>query len=131
MKKDPKIFLFHILESCHAVEKYIQDVGEDDFRRNEEKQDAVIRKIEVIGEAVKNLPLDFRKDYPQVDWKGAAGMRDVLIHDYFGVDLKLLWRVAHELPNFKKQIQDIFDSLGGQEFLKLNNIWEKNQEKNN
>ncbi len=120
MKKDPKIFLLHIIESCQSIEKYITGVSKEDFEHNEEKQSAIIRKLEIIGEATKNLPANFRKQYPQVDWRGAAGMRDVLIHDYFGVDLKLTWRVAKELPIFKEQVKKILDELGGQTILDLN-----------
>ncbi|MCG2689905.1 DUF86 domain-containing protein [Candidatus Parcubacteria bacterium] len=120
MKKDFKIFLAHIIESCNFVEKFIINVSKDEFKRNEEKQSAVIRKIEIIGEATKNLPLSFRKQHPQIDWKGAAGMRDVLIHDYFGVDLNLTWKVAQELASFKKQVEEVLDGLGGQRILDLN-----------
>jgi len=119
MKKDPKIFLFHIIESCKAVEKYTAGLSKENFQQNEEKQDAVLRKIEVIGEAVKNLPSDFRKQYPQIDWKSKAGMRDILIHEYFGVDLNLVWKAVEELPAFRIEVAKILEGLGGQEALGL------------
>lgn len=119
MKKDCKIFLAHIIESCRAIEKYTEGLSKENFQQNEEKQDAVIRRIEIIGEAVKNLPLDFRKQYPGTNWRGKAGMRDVLIHDYFGVDLNLVWGTIQELTAFKEGVVKILDELGGQEMIDL------------
>lgn len=87
MKKDPKIFLEHILQSIEAIEDYVKDLTKDDFLNSPIVQDAVIRRIEIIGEASKNLPEDFKNEHPEVLWKDIAGMRDILIHKYFGIDL--------------------------------------------
>jgi len=71
-----------------------------------------LRRLEVIGEAVKNLPLDFREKYPNIDWKKIAGLRDVLIHAYFGVSLERIWVIVKDdLPDLKKKIKKILDDM--------------------
>lgn len=109
MKKDPKVFVSHIIESIKAIEKYTHTLSEQDFLESTEKQDAVMRRIEIIGEAIKNLPEDFQKQYPAIPWQDIAAMRNKLIHEYFGVDLALVWEVVKtDLPTLKKQIEKIF-----------------------
>lgn len=94
MKKDLKIFIGHILESIDDIENYTRDLSYGEFLNRKEKQDAIIRKLEIIGEAIKNIPDDFKLANPQIAWRKIAGMRDVLIHEYFGVDLELVWATA-------------------------------------
>lgn len=96
MKKDPRIFIEHVLECIEKIEEYVKDATKDDFFRSTQLQDAVIRRIEIIGEAIKNLPMEIKEKYPDIAWKDIVGMRDVLIHGYFGVDLELTWKVAKE-----------------------------------
>ena len=75
-------------------------------------QDAVIRRLEIIGEAVKNIPFSFRKEYPKIPWKKISGLRDILIHEYFGVDMRLVWRITKkDMPEFKKRISDIIEKF--------------------
>lgn len=108
MKKDYKVFLNHILESIDLIEKYAEGQNKDSFENSIQLQDSIIRRLEIIGEAVKNLPKEFREKHPNISWKKIAGMRDVLIHEYFGVDVGLTWDVVEEeLPNLKYDIQDI------------------------
>lgn len=96
MKKDPQVFIDHILECIGLIEGYLRDKTVDDFLGSTQLQDAVIRRIEIIGEATKKLPLDFKEKHPDIPWKEMAGMRDIIVHEYFGVDIKLTWRVATE-----------------------------------
>lgn len=106
MRKDPKIFLKHILESVKAVEDYVRGVEIKDFLRSGKTMDAVVRRIEIIGEATKNLPADFKLNSPHIPWKKIAGMRDNLIHEYFGVNEDLVWKVVKkDLPELKKEIE--------------------------
>ena len=108
MKKNGKIFLTHILESINLVEEYLKGKRKLDFLNTKQLQDSVIRTIEIIGEAIKNIPNDIKKNYSQIPWKEITGMRDILIHHYFGVDLDLTWQVIEkDLPRLKRQISDI------------------------
>ncbi|MBS3118571.1 DUF86 domain-containing protein [Candidatus Woesearchaeota archaeon] len=108
MKKDAEIFLEHILESIEKIESYTAGVSEKKFKSSDQIQDAVIRNLEVIGEAAKNVPADFRGKFPEIRWKEISGMRDILIHQYFGVDLDIIWKIiSDDLPKLEKAIKSI------------------------
>jgi len=108
MKKDVKIFLEHVLEAINLIEEYIKDKKKSDFLESKQLQDSVIRRIEIIGEAIKNIPGDFKSIHKNIPWKEIIGMRDILIHQYFGVDLELTWEVIKtDLSTLKKQIISI------------------------
>jgi len=105
MKKEPKIFLQHILESIEKIEEYAKNVTEKEFFDDYEKQDAIVKRLEIIGEAVKNLPDSLKNKHPNVPWKNIAGTRDILIHEYFGIDTDLIWEIVRKnIPRLKKQI---------------------------
>ena len=108
MRKDPEIFLAHILEAIDLIEGYSEGKTLEEFIESRQLQDAIIRRIEIIGEAVKNLPEDFKSDHPEIAWQKIAGMRDVLIHQYFGVDLALTWDVVQsDIPDLKLKISQL------------------------
>jgi len=112
MKTDHSAFLNHILDAIKKIEKYIQGIEEETFKKNDLVQDGVIRQIEIIGEAVKRLSDDITSQSPQVPWQDIAGMRDKLIHDYFGVDIDTVWlTVQKDIPEFKKEIIGIIQRL--------------------
>ncbi len=108
MKKDINIFLEHILESINLIEEYVRDKKKSDFLQSKQLQDSIMRRIEIIGEAIKNIPDDFKEKNNKIPWKQITGMRDILIHQYFGIDLNLTWEVIEkDLPKLKKQIISI------------------------
>jgi len=115
MHRGDKEFLLDILEACKRIQRYIKELNYDEFFKNEEKQDAVIRNIEVIGKAVKNISANLKEKYSKIDWKKIAGMRDKLIHFYFGVKLEIVWVVAtKEMPDLEKNIMTILKNEGWQ-----------------
>ena len=105
MIKDPKKFLEDILFSIERIEKMTDGLSELEFRHNIEKQDAVLRRLSVVGEAAKNLPKELTAKYPNVKWKDIIGMRDILIHEYFDIKLDRVWlAIIDNLPILKKEI---------------------------
>ena len=108
MKKDDKVYLRHILDAIKLIEEYIKNKDYEDFKNIRMLQDAVIREIEIIGEATKNLSTDFINKYQEIPWRKMAGMRDRLIHGYFGVDLAAVWdTTTKDIPSLKERLQKI------------------------
>jgi len=114
MRKEPGIILKDILESIGRINRYIGNMTEEQFRTREETQDAVMRRIEIIGEAAKRLPSEFREQHPDIPWKQIGAMRDVLIHEYFGINIERVWETAKsDLPGLKEKIWKILESIHG------------------
>lgn len=110
MAKDNQVFIGHIFESIQAIQKYCKEVKKKDFFEDEQLQDSVMRRLEIIGEAVKKISPDFKNRYKEIEWQKIAGMRDVLIHDYFGIDIKLVWNtIKKDLPKLKKQVKELIN----------------------
>jgi uncharacterized protein with HEPN domain len=108
--KDPRVYLQHILEAIDDIEAYASG-GAERFSNERMVQDAVIRKLEVIGEATKQLPDVVKQTQPDVPWREIAGMRDKMIHDYFGVNLDIVWAVVErDMPPLRRVIEALLAS---------------------
>ena len=112
-EKNPKIYLQHILDCLDAIENYTRGIkSKDEFFASKMIQDAVIRNLEIIGEAAKQIPENVRQQHPKIEWKKMAGLRDILIHNYLGVDLSEVWVIiAERLPQLKAELQEIAKRL--------------------
>lgn len=110
MEKDYKAYLSHIFDSISLIEQYIGNMTFEEFEKDKKTVDAVIRNFEIIGEASNKIPKEFRDKYPLVPWKTLIGLRNVLINNYMGVDVKAVWEnIKQHLPELKKQIKFIFE----------------------
>lgn len=106
--RDQSLFLDDILESIERIEEYTQNITFETFLEDKKTFDAVIRNLEVIGEASKCLSKEFKEENSEINWRGVAGMRDKLIHGYFGIDPKIVWKtIQKRLPELKIQIKGI------------------------
>ena len=112
MKREVGDYIEDIIGALSKSTKFIAGMEYEDFIRDDKTVFATVRAIEVIGEAVKNIPEDVKKEYPEIPWRDMAGMRDKLIHEYFGVDLRRVWKTVEEeipplRPLFEKMLKDL------------------------
>ncbi|RLJ06837.1 MAG: DUF86 domain-containing protein [Candidatus Aenigmatarchaeota archaeon] len=112
MKRDYYDYMNDILNSIKEIEDFTRNMNFDDFVNDRKTVNAVIRSLEVMGEAAKKIPEEIRKSYPEIPWKRIAGMRDKLIHEYHGVDLEIVWVViTEEIPPLKSKIEKILSDF--------------------
>jgi len=112
MTRGPAILLGDILHAADLIATCTDGLTFEQFASDVEKQDAVARRLEVIGEATKKLPLELRDQYPLVPWRDIAGARDILVHEYFRIDLELAWQmVRHDVPRLAEQVRLILGAL--------------------
>jgi len=105
-----KLFIEDILESIEKIQRYIKNLDYEKFKDNELVADAVIRNLEIIGEASKNIPDNIRAKYPNVPWRRMIGLRNITAHEYFGVDLNIIWEIiTTNLPETKPKIELILE----------------------
>jgi uncharacterized protein with HEPN domain len=111
MSFTPREYLRHILAETEFLLDQSRDLSRDAFETDEVLRRAFVRSLEVIGEATKKLPMGFRSDHPEVEWRQIAGMRDRLIHGYFGVDYDLVWEVVKEkVPELQRKVRQLLES---------------------
>ena len=104
-------FFQDIVEAINRIQSYIDKMNYDEFLEDMKTQDAVVRNIEIIGEAVKNISSDFKEKHEDIEWKKIAGMRDKIIHFYFGVNWDIVWDVIkNKIPNLEKEIKTVIES---------------------
>jgi uncharacterized protein with HEPN domain len=112
MKRNHLIFLEDILESMNRIETYLTGVTYKQFIENQLLIDATIRNLEVIGEASKYIPEEIKERYPMVPWRKMTGLRNILIHEYFGIDEENVWEIAsNNLPQTKQEIEKVIKEL--------------------
>jgi len=110
MSKDITILLLHILESIDMLQQYLVGVDEAGYLSNTEKQDSAERRLQVIGEAIVQLPGVFKDCHPDIPWAKIAGLRNRLVHEYFDIDHKLVWNILDKsLPHFRSQIKKLVE----------------------
>ncbi len=106
MPRDSKVYLEDILEATRKITAYTTGLSKTVFLEDEKTIDAVVRNLEVIGEAVKKLPEDLRAQHSAVEWKKIAGLRDMLIHEYFGLDAEIVWDIVqHKVPALDQEVR--------------------------
>lgn len=103
--KDDKVFIEHILESINAIEEFSKDLTKEELKSNRMKQNAIVREIEIIGEAAKNISKILKNKHPEIKWQEIIGTRDMITHHYFGLDLEIIWDIINkDIKILKKQI---------------------------
>jgi len=107
-EKDDLAFIKHILESINAIEDFSRDLSKEELVSNRLKQSAIVREIEIIGEAIRNISENLKNKHKEIEWKEIVGTRDKMIHHYFGIDFNIVWNIIHEdIPILKKLIEKI------------------------
>ena len=107
-EKDPLIFVVHILENIKDINNFTAGVSKEEFVKNKEKLNAVVRSIEIIGEAAKNISSSFKESHKEISWREIIGTRDIFIHRYFGIDTDILWNIIKkDLPILEKQLRGL------------------------
>ena len=110
MQRDYRHFIQDIADAISKIERYIGDSDFEQFSSDEKLVDAVVRNLEIIGEAAKKIPPEIREKHPDVEWKKACAFRDVLAHSYFGIDLEIVWDIVrNKIPTLKKNILAILN----------------------
>jgi uncharacterized protein with HEPN domain len=110
--KDDLAFIEHILDSINAIEEFSKNITKEKLISNRLKQSAIVREIEIIGEAVKNMSESLKNKHPEIEWREIVGTRDKMIHHYFGVDLNIVWDIIKiNLPDLKDKILKIKKEL--------------------
>lgn len=112
MKRSVKLYIDDIVEAMKLIQEYVGNLSYDEFSSNLPIQDAVVRRLEIIGEAVKNIPTAFKEKYVNIPWRIIAGARDIFVHEYFGVDVRRVWKIVKEdLPDLEIEVKKIISEV--------------------
>lgn len=112
MKRNLRLFIYDIMEEIRNIEAFSENLSKEGFTKSKLRQHAIFRSMEIIGEASKNIPNSFRERYKDVPWKEIAGFRDIVIHEYFGIDVDIVWHIVKkDIPSLKKKIKKIKKDL--------------------
>lgn len=111
-KRPIHLLIEDIADAIERIERFTKDFEYEIFLKDEKTTDAVVRNLEIIGEAASRLPNEFREKYSAIEWEGIVGLRHRIVHDYFGIDLEIIWQIIkNDLPIFKNRIQSIRNEL--------------------
>jgi len=111
-EKSPRLYLEDILTSISRIEEYTEGLSFENFKKDQKTLDAVVRNLEIIGEAARNIPESFSEKHGKLPWREMVSMRNKVIHEYFGIDISILWQtIKEDLPGLKVQIQELLKSL--------------------
>ncbi len=111
-KRDWSLFLKDIQTHSRRISSYTKELSMQEFFKDNKTYDAVMRNIQIIGEAVKHIPVDVRKEYKNIDWKKAAGLRDIVVHEYFGINKDIIWDVINnKIPELEKEVKKILRQI--------------------
>lgn len=112
MQRSYEAYLKDILDAIRKIENYSENLTYEEFLKDELRQDGVVKNLEVIGEAVKNIPDDIKSKKPDIEWKKIAGLRDILTHGYFGINFEIVWDViSNKIPDLKKNVQELLNKM--------------------
>ena len=107
-KRDPDLLIADMLAAIRKIERYTEGLDQGQFQQDEKTVDAVVRNLEIVGEATRQLPADFVTRFPKVPWRQMAGLRNRVVHDYFGLDLEIIWQIVrYDLPSLRVQLEDL------------------------
>jgi uncharacterized protein with HEPN domain len=107
-KRDPELLVEDMLAAIRKIERYTSGMDKDLFRGDEKTVDAVVRNLEILGEATRQMPEDFTAQHPEVPWRQIAGLRNRIVHDYIGLDLEIIWEVIqHDLPQLLSRLEGL------------------------
>lgn len=112
-QRSPRVYLEDILQAMSKVRRFTAGLGFEQFLQDEKGVDAVLRNLEVIGEAARHVPDELKTRFPDVEWRRMTGLRNIITHEYFGVDLRIIWEIASKhLPEAEPRLQSMLDQLG-------------------